>query len=63
MYLRIKTYTARYEIFTAMKIQVMVFWVVTMYSVVARFLHFRGPSCLHLQRRYPTTSLTWHQNL
>jgi len=31
----------RFEVFTAVKIQVVVFWVVTPY--------FRGPCCLHLQ--------------
>jgi hypothetical protein len=38
-----------FEIFTALKIQVEVFWVVMPYSVVVGHQHFREPCCLHLQ--------------
>jgi hypothetical protein len=38
----------RFEVFTAVKIQVEVFWVVTLYNVVGYQLS-RGPRCLHLQ--------------
>jgi hypothetical protein len=38
---------ARLEIFMAIKIQVMVFWVITPQSNVVRYQHFRGPCCCH----------------
>jgi hypothetical protein len=38
-----KSSLVRFEVFTAVKIQVEVFWVMTPYSVVSR-----GPLCLHL---------------
>jgi len=40
---------ARFQLFTAMKIQVEVFWVVTSYSVIVGYQRFKGPYCLHLQ--------------
>jgi hypothetical protein len=40
---------ASFEDFTAMKIQIAIFWVVTPYSVVAGYKSFRGRCCLHLQ--------------
>jgi len=37
---------ARFEVFTAVKIQVEIFWVVTQCSVVAGYQRFGGPCCL-----------------
>jgi hypothetical protein len=59
----------RDEIFMALKIQVLVFWVMTMCTDVIGKQHFRGPWCPHLQGEdggsmvywYPTTSI--HFNL
>jgi len=39
---------AAFEVFTAVKIQVEVFWVVTPCSVVVGYRRFRGPCCVHL---------------
>jgi hypothetical protein len=39
----------RFEVFKATKIQVAVFWVVTLCTDVAGFKRFGGPPCLHLQ--------------
>jgi hypothetical protein len=39
----------RFDVFTAVKIQVNVFWVVTPYSDVVEHQCFGGPCCLHLQ--------------
>jgi hypothetical protein len=39
---------ARFEVFTAVKVQVEVFWVVTPYSVVIGYHRFRGQCCLHI---------------
>jgi hypothetical protein len=39
---------ARFYVFTAMKIQVEIFWVVTLCSVV-RYQRFIGPCCLRLE--------------
>jgi len=36
-------------VFTAVKILVEVFWVVTSFSVVVGYQRFRGPCCLPLQ--------------
>jgi hypothetical protein len=44
----INGYYARYEVFTAVKIQVDVFWVVTPCSVVVGYRRFRGPCYIHL---------------
>jgi hypothetical protein len=38
----------RLEIFTAVKIQVVVVWVITPCSAVVGYQHFRGSCCLHL---------------
>jgi len=38
-----------FDAFTAVKIQVEVFCVVTQCNVMVGYHHFRGPSCLHLQ--------------
>jgi len=40
---------ASFKAFTAVMFQVKVFWVVTPYSIVVGYQHFRGPCCLHLQ--------------
>jgi hypothetical protein len=40
---------AMFEVFTAVKIQIEVFWVVTPCSVVLGYRRFGGPYCLHLQ--------------
>jgi hypothetical protein len=52
----------RYEVFMVVKIQVEVFWVVMLHSVVVGYQYFRGPSSelrQHgpLKHRYPTTTL------
>jgi hypothetical protein len=39
----------RFEIFTAVKIQVQVFWFVTPSGIVGGYRCFGGPCCLHLQ--------------
>jgi len=39
----------RFEVFTAVTIQVKVFWVVTHCRVALGYQHFRGPCCLHPQ--------------
>jgi len=39
---------ARFEVFTAVKIQVQVFWVVMPCSVAVRYRCFGGPCCFHL---------------
>jgi hypothetical protein len=43
-----KVRKARFEVFTAVKMQVEVFWVVTSRSVVVGYQRFGGPCCLHL---------------
>jgi hypothetical protein len=43
---------ARFEVFTAVKIQFEVFWVLTPSSVVG-YQRFGGPCCLHLQGEVP----------
>jgi hypothetical protein len=49
-------FDARFEIFTAVKIEFMVFWVVAPCSVVVeQYQRFRGPCCL--QRKDSTTTL------
>jgi len=40
---------ARSEVFTAVKIRVEFFWIVTSCSVVVGNQRFGGPYCLHLQ--------------
>jgi hypothetical protein len=52
----------RFEVCTAVKIQVAVFWIMAPCSVVVGYQRFRGPCCLHLQhgslkRRCLTTTL------
>jgi len=39
---------ARLEVFTPMKFQVEIFWVVTPFSTVVWYQRFKGPCCLHL---------------
>jgi hypothetical protein len=57
---------ARFEVFTAAKIQVEVFWIVMPCRVAVGYQHFGRPCCLHLQGEvfqgplkhyYPTTTL------
>jgi hypothetical protein len=43
---------ASFETFSAVMIQVEVFWVVKSCSVVTGYQRFRGPCCLHLQVSY-----------
>jgi hypothetical protein len=38
-----------FEVFMAVKIQVMALWVVTPCSDIVGYQHFRGPCCLQLQ--------------
>jgi hypothetical protein len=40
--------SVRFEVFTAVKIQSDVFWVVTLCGVAVGYKRFGGPSCLHL---------------
>jgi len=40
---------ARYEVITEVKIQVKVFWVVSLCSVVVGYKCFGGPCCLNIQ--------------
>jgi len=40
---------ARLEVFTAIKIQIAVSWVVTLHAGVVGYQHFGGLCCLHLQ--------------
>jgi hypothetical protein len=42
--------TESFEVFTAVKIQIDVFWGVTPYRVVVGYQSFGEPFCLHLQR-------------
>jgi len=35
--------SSRFHVFTAVKIQVIILWVVTPYSVVVGYQHFEGP--------------------
>jgi hypothetical protein len=41
----------KFEIFTAVKMWIVVFWVVTLYSIVGDYQHFRGTYNLHFQGR------------
>jgi len=42
MYIYVVHYVARFVVLTAVKIQLVVFWVVTPCNVVARYRRFRG---------------------
>jgi hypothetical protein len=42
-------FDARFEVFTAVKIEVKVFWVVMLCSVAGGHHHTGGPCCLYLQ--------------
>jgi hypothetical protein len=46
----------RFEVLTAVKMLILVFWVVTSYGHVGRYQHFRGTYCLHLQPLDPILS-------
>jgi hypothetical protein len=46
---RLTTQGSRSEVFRVAKIQVEVFWVVTLCSVMVGYHRFRGPCCFHLQ--------------
>jgi hypothetical protein len=46
----LQAYTTRLEVFTAINIQVVVFWVVTSCSVVVGYQCFGETCCLYLQR-------------
>jgi hypothetical protein len=62
----------RFEVFTAVMIQVKVLWVMTLCSVVVGCKRFRGPCCLHLQGEWREhgplktsafyRNTTWHHN-
>jgi hypothetical protein len=53
--------STRLEVFTAMKIHVKFFWVVTLCSVVVGYQCFRGPCCLHLQGEVTGSGKTRHR--
>jgi len=40
---------ARFLVFTAVKIHIEVFWILTPRSVVVGYERFGGPCCIHLQ--------------
>jgi hypothetical protein len=40
---------ATFEFFTVVNVEIEVFCIVVMFSVVVRYQHFGGPWCLHLQ--------------
>jgi len=40
--------SAKFEVFTAVKIEVEFFWVVTPCSVMVGYQHFGGPYCMHV---------------
>jgi hypothetical protein len=44
----IKATDERFQVLTAVKIQVKLLWVVTAFSVVVGYRCFRGPCCIHL---------------
>jgi hypothetical protein len=44
-------FNAKFDVFTAMKMQVAVFWVVTPCSVVVGYRRFRRPYCLSITAR------------
>jgi hypothetical protein len=48
-YMKTQGKDGRYDVFTAVKIQVEVFWVVTPCCVVIAYQRFGGPCCLQLQ--------------
>jgi len=55
------TSIAGFEVFTVMKIQVVVVWVVMLCSDVVGYHHFREKCCFHLHwLSYYIT--TWHHN-
>jgi hypothetical protein len=39
----------RFEVFTAMKMPMLIFWVVTPCELVGRYQRFGGTYCLHLE--------------
>jgi hypothetical protein len=39
----------RYEVLTAVKMQIEVFWVVTPCDIVVGYQRFEGPGCLHFR--------------
>jgi len=45
------------KVFTAVKIQITVFWVVTLNSVRVQYQHFGGPWCLHLQQDFQNAGI------
>jgi len=49
----------RYEVFTVMNTQAMVFWVLMPYNDL-RYQHFRGPCCLHEVAWFPETLISCH---
>jgi hypothetical protein len=49
IYLYLLPYDTRLEVFTAMKIQVVLFCVVTSCTDVVGYQRFGGPCCFHLQ--------------
>jgi hypothetical protein len=52
------TTSMRFEVFTAVKTQIKVFWAMMLCSVAVGYQHFRGPCCLQLQQHGP--SICWY---
>jgi hypothetical protein len=51
---------ATFQVFTAVKIQVEVCWVLMPYSDVVGYKRFGGPCCLHLQGKSGYRYLVWN---
>jgi hypothetical protein len=49
-----------FEVFTAVKISMLVFWVVTPCGFVGRYKRFGGIYCIHLQGLRPTSTKIIH---
>jgi len=49
----------RFEVFTAVKVQVAVFWIVIPCSDVSEYQGFGGPCCLHFQGKDGCSMVLW----
>jgi hypothetical protein len=50
----------RFKVFMAVKIQVKVFWVMKLCSVVVGYQHLREGSCLHFQGEVQDSKVLWN---